>query len=74
MGTKVKKGIVYLALILLSVLCLGPFLVMLVNATRNSQDIMSGFTLIPGSSLSANWALMYADISIYLEDLEIVCL
>jgi len=65
MGTKVKKGIVYLALILLSVLCLGPFLVMLVNATRNSQAIISGFTLIPGSSLSANWALMAGYFNIF---------
>ena len=65
MGTKVKKGIVYVALILLSVICLGPFLVMLVNATRNSQEIMSGFTIIPGDSLATNWNVMKGYFNIF---------
>lgn len=64
MDKKIKKLIVYTALILLSILCLCPFLVMLVNATRNSEQIISGFTLIPGNSISTNWKMMagYFDI------------
>ena len=31
---------------------------MLVNATRSNQEIMSGFTLIPGRSLKDNWNTM----------------
>lgn len=65
MGTKIKKSIVYAALILLCVLCLCPFLVMLANATRDSKEIMSGFTLIPGSSLSENWKLMSGFFNIF---------
>ena len=65
MGTKVKKGIVYVALILLSVICLGPFLVMIVNSTRNSQEIMSGFTIIPGHSLATNWNVMKGYFNIF---------
>jgi multiple sugar transport system permease protein len=58
MGIKVKKGIVYTALIVLSIICLCPFLLMLINATRNSQEIIAGFSFIPGSSLTSNWAVM----------------
>lgn len=65
MGTKVKKGIVYIALILLSILCLCPFLVMMVNATRDSEAIMAGFTLIPGNALSTNWEMMSGYFNIF---------
>jgi len=58
MGINVKKGILYTALIVLSITCLLPFLIMLVNATRNSHEIMSGFTLIPGNSTMVNWKQM----------------
>lgn len=58
MFTKVKKSIIYIALILLSIICLCPFLIMLVNSTRSSQEIISSFSLIPGSSLQSNWKIM----------------
>lgn len=65
MDKKIKKFIVYAALILLSILCLCPFLVMLVNATRNSEQIMAGFTLIPGNSISSNWEMMSGYFNIF---------
>lgn len=65
MGTKIKKVIVYTALIILSIMCLCPFLIMLSNATRSSQEIMSGFTLIPGSSLMTNWETMSSYFNIF---------
>lgn len=58
MFTKFKKSTIYMALILLSIMCLGPFLIMIVNATRSSQEIINGFTLIPGDSLKSNWKIM----------------
>lgn len=58
MSTKIKKFIIYAALVLVSIICLGPFLVMMVNATRDSREIMSGFTIIPGHALSTNWKAM----------------
>lgn len=58
MGKKVTRAILYIALILLSVICLAPFLLMLVNATRSGTDIMTSFTLIPGSNLKVNWDTM----------------
>ena len=58
MFTKVKKSIIYIALIILSIVCLCPFLIMLVNSTRSSQEIISSFSLVPGSSLQSNWKIM----------------
>ncbi|RII33422.1 carbohydrate ABC transporter permease [Clostridium chromiireducens] len=65
MSTKFKKMLIYGVLILISLLCLGPFLVMMVNATRESKEIMSGFTFIPGNSLSENWVLMSGFFNIF---------
>ena len=50
MGNKVAKVIVYIFLIVLALMCIFPFLLMLVNATRTGPEIASGFTLIPGGS------------------------
>lgn len=58
MFTKIKKSIIYIGLILLSVICLGPFLIMMVNSTRSSQEIINSFSLIPGNSLQSNWKIM----------------
>lgn len=57
-GTKIKKGILYLALILLALTCVLPFLMMIVNATRSGNEIMTSFTLIPGNSLKSNWEIV----------------
>lgn len=64
MWFKSKKAIVYIILTVLAIACMVPFYMMMVNATRNSQEIMSGFSLLPGSSLIENWEIMsgYFDI------------
>lgn len=64
MWFKSKKAVVYAILTLLAIACMVPFYMMMVNATRNSQEIMSGFSLLPGSSLIENWEIMsgYFDI------------
>ncbi len=53
-----KKVILYLALIILAVACLFPFLLMLVNATRTGSEIVKSFTLIPGNALAENWSIV----------------
>lgn len=55
MGFRIKKGALYIILILLTVLCLLPFLLMLINATRTGADIIKSFTLIPGNAIAENW-------------------
>ena len=46
-GYKIKKTILYIILIQLSVVCMFPFLLMIVNATRSGSENMKTFKLIP---------------------------
>lgn len=66
MAKTVKKGILYLVLILLAVICMVPFLLMLVNATRSGREIMTSFTLIPGNSLKENWDAVFGFFNLFL--------
>ena len=66
MAKTIKKGILYIVLILLAVICMVPFLLMLVNATRSGREIMTSFTLIPGSSLKENWNAVFGFFNLFL--------
>lgn len=55
---KIKKSVLYFSLILLSISCLIPFLLMMVNATRTGQEIVKEFTFIPGNALKENWEIV----------------
>lgn len=66
MATKVKRTILYIALILLAITCLLPFLLMMVNATRNGREIMTSFTLMPGQSLKKNWDTVSSYFNLFL--------
>ncbi len=64
-ATKVKKGIIYLCLILLAVICFLPFLLMMVNATRSGVEITHSFTLIPSSHLKENWTALFGYVNLF---------
>ena len=59
MGYKIKKGILYILLILLAATCMFPFWMMIVNATRSANEIVTGFTLIPSTHLKENWEQVF---------------
>ena len=59
MGYKIKKGILYILLILLAAACMFPFWMMIVNATRSGNEIVTGFTLIPSTHLKENWEQVF---------------
>ena len=48
------KSLIYVGLIALTIACLIPFLMMIINATRSNEEVLSGFSLIPGKSLAEN--------------------
>lgn len=54
-----KKTIVYTLLYLFlglcALICLVPFYFMIINMTRTGQEIMMGFTFLPGTNLVNNW-------------------
>lgn len=65
MADKIKKTILYILLIALSVICIVPFLLMIVNATRSGRDIMTSFTLIPGTYLKENWEKVFGYFNLF---------
>lgn len=65
-GYKIKKGILYLFLILLGATCLLPFLLMMVNATRSGSEIVTSFTLIPSTHLKENWDTVFSYFNLFL--------
>lgn len=64
MVKKINHTLLYIAVILLSIICLLPFLLMIVNATRSGNDILKGFTLIPGTSSLKNWQIVQENLNI----------
>ena len=64
-GDKIKKGILYVLLILLGAACLFPFLLMIVNATRSGVEITRSFTLIPISHIKENWEVVFSYFNLF---------
>jgi multiple sugar transport system permease protein len=61
----IVKSIIYIVLVLMAIVCFIPFLMMLVNATRSNEAILSGFTLIPGTALLENYTTMMEYVNIW---------
>lgn len=64
-GDKIKKSILYILLTLLACVCLFPFLLMMVNATRNGVEITHSFTLIPSVHLKENWETVFSYFNLF---------
>ncbi|MFA9465407.1 MAG: carbohydrate ABC transporter permease [Velocimicrobium sp.] len=54
LSVNIRRTICYVVLIILSVICLFPYWMLFVNATRAHVDIQRGFSLLPGKSLVRN--------------------
>ena len=64
-GYTIKKTILYICLTLLAIICLTPFAMMMVNATRTSDQIVKGFSLIPGTALAHNWEVVFSYFNLF---------
>ena len=53
-----KRSMLYVLCIALCALSLLPFWIMIVNATRNSQQIQGGVSLIPSTFMGHNWSVL----------------
>ncbi len=58
--TNTKRSMLYVLCTFLCILSLLPFWLMIVNATRNSQQIQGGVSLIPSTFLGQNWYILQA--------------
>ena len=54
MGVRARRGIAYVVLVIISVLCLFWFFLLFINATRSHSDLSRGFSLVPGGNLITN--------------------
>ncbi|MGL5124697.1 MAG: carbohydrate ABC transporter permease [Fusobacteriaceae bacterium] len=52
---KINKLTLYVTLGIIAIICILPFYMVMINATRSSQEIISGFSFTPGKSLMQNW-------------------
>lgn len=55
---KTQRILIYTFFILLTLLSILPFWIVLANATRSTEQIQQGISLIPGSSLTKNWDIL----------------
>lgn len=65
MAKKIKRGAIYVCLVLLALICLLPFLLMIVNATRSGVEITHSFTLIPSTHLGENWTALFKYVNLF---------
>lgn len=66
MWNKCMKALLYFFLILLAAMCLFPFLMMMVNATRSGAEIVTGFTLIPSTHTVENWHTVFEYFNLFV--------
>lgn len=66
MLNKIKKVILYIALIVLALMCLLPFWLMIINATRSGVEITHSFSFLPGKSLKDNWKVLFDYVNLFL--------
>ena len=53
-----KRTMIYVLCVFFSILSLLPFYLMIVNATRNTEQIQSGVSLLPSTFLMNNWKVL----------------
>ena len=55
---RTQQVLIYAVLVFFTLLAVMPVWLMLVNATRSTQEIQQGLSLIPGTSLMNNWTVL----------------
>lgn len=59
-GTKAKSWIIFAVCILITIICLLPIYILVVNATRTSLQISNGISFVPGLNLLTNFKNLMA--------------
>lgn len=55
---KTKRILIYIFFGFLTLLTILPFWIVIVNSTRTAEQIQQGISLLPGSNLAENWAIL----------------
>lgn len=54
-GLYVARTLCYIVLVLFAILSLFPFVILIINSTRSHAQVISSFSLIPGTNFLNNW-------------------
>ena len=57
-SNRIKSYVIYLMMIIFALIAIVPVYVMLINATRNTQQINAGLSLLPGTHALDNWHVL----------------
>ena len=60
---RVKSTVLTVWFVILTIICLLPIYILIVNATRESTAIANGVSFIPGTNLSKNISKLFGDIN-----------
>lgn len=55
---RLKSTLLFIWCLFLTIICLLPIYLLVINATRSSNDIAAGFSLFPGDAIKHNFDLM----------------
>ena len=58
---KLKSGILLVWFLILTIICLLPIYILVINATRTHTDIANGLSFIPGSNIGNNFHKIFSD-------------
>lgn len=56
---KLKSGILVLWFVILTIICLLPIYILVINATRSHTDIANGLSILPSDYLKKNWSTVF---------------
>ena len=52
---RLKSTILFIWFLFLTIICLLPIYILIINATRNHDDIANGLSFVPSTYLKSNW-------------------
>ncbi|MBE6857376.1 MAG: carbohydrate ABC transporter permease [Ruminococcus sp.] len=60
---KLKSTILFIWFVILTIICLLPIYILIINATRGTAEVASGISFIPGSNLAKNIDILFHDVN-----------
>jgi multiple sugar transport system permease protein len=63
--SNIAKLLIYIALILLALVCFIPFYVMIINSTQNNGDLAAKLSLLPGKAFLDNYHRLESRVNIW---------
>lgn len=58
---RIKSVILFIVMIILTIICILPIYILIINATRQSADVVGSVSLIPGSYLGKNFNTLFTN-------------